>query len=116
MVLAESFSNHPSLLWIHGMVWVDVLMLIICNCRWAIFPSQNCDVVKHHTCNYYVACPFGCDSQHLEALKSSLQDPERVFHPGPRPHMRQVVALLWSWHGIGIRGQKARLAGVPSVT
>ena len=114
MILAESISNHPSVLWIHGMVWV--YGLLICNCRWAIFPSPNRDVVKNHTCNYYITCPFWCDSQHFEALESCLQDPESVFNPGSRPHMRQVVALLWSWHGIGIRGQKARLAGVPSVT
>ncbi|CAB1437903.1 unnamed protein product, partial [Pleuronectes platessa] len=31
-------------------------------------------------------------------------DPERVFDPGSRPHMRQVVALLWSWHGIRRQG------------
>jgi len=115
MILAESFSNHPSFLWIHDMVWVDVL-LVFCNCRWAIFPSQNRDVMQNHTCNYYVTCPFGCDSQHFEALESCLQDPERALDPGSRPRMRHVVALLWSWHGIGIRGQKARLAGVTSVT
>ena len=43
MILAQSFSNHPSVLWIHGVVWVDVLL--VCNWRWAIFASQNRNVV-----------------------------------------------------------------------
>ena len=111
MILAESISNHPSVLWIHGMVWV--YGLLICNCRWAIFPSPNRDVVKNHTCNYYITCPFWCDSQLLETLESCLQDPDRVFEFRPwlsssyAPGCSAAVVLARDWH-TGSEGKAGR--------